>query len=61
MSNVEFLDEALSKVESGSIRAWANSDHNRPIFEKLAQKAVDKGEPDSDTFASYVVLLAIGG
>ena len=60
-----FLDQALEGVESESIRAWANTDNNRPIFEKIAQNALDKAEAegreaDVDRFTAYVVCLAIG-
>jgi hypothetical protein len=62
MTNVELLDAALEQVESESIRQWANSDHNRPVFEKMAQGAVDKKGDDVDPvmFSAYVVSLAIG-
>lgn len=62
MTNVEFLDAALGQVESESIREWANSDHNRPIFEKMAQGAIDKRGEEADPvmFSAYVVSLAMG-
>lgn len=60
-TNVELLDEALGKVESNSIKEWANSDHNRPVFEKIAQGTLDKNpDADTDRFSAYIVCLAIG-
>ena len=60
-TNVELLNEALEGVESDPIKEWANSAHNRPIFEEIAQGALDKN-PDSDPvrLGAYIVCLAIG-
>lgn len=62
MTNVELLEVALAKVESDSIRAWANSDHNRPVWEKIAQTAVDNKGDDVDpvAFSTYIVCEAMG-
>lgn len=62
MTNVELLDRAIEHVESESVRDWANSDHNRPIFEEIAQKAIDeRGESaDPARLGTYIVCLAIG-
>jgi len=43
MSGAELLQAALERVESDSIRRWASSDHNRPLLEERAQRALDKG------------------
>lgn len=61
-TNVELLDKALGGVESDSIKEWANTDHNRPIFEKIAQNALDKNEGlvDPVRFSTYIVCLAMG-
>ncbi len=60
-TNVELLDKALIKVESDSVKAWANLDHNRPIFEKIAQNALDKDpDADPDRLCAYIVCNAIG-
>lgn len=60
-TNVELLDEALSEVESDSVRNWANSAHNRPLWEKIAQRNLDKN-PDTDVlrFSAYIVCQAMG-
>lgn len=62
MSGAELLKAALERVESESIRKWASSDHNRPLFEEHAQAAVDKhgGAYDPDRYAAWIVCLAIG-
>jgi len=58
----QFLDAALAKVESKSIRAWAQSDHNRPLWLNLAGNTLQKhGDAAStDGFAAFVVLSALG-
>lgn len=62
MSAEQLLDAALSKVESESIRAWANTPHNRPIWLEIAGKAIVKhnGNPDVSMFTAYIVCTAIG-
>ncbi len=57
----QLFETALSLVDSGSIRAWAQSEHNRPIFVKLAQCVLDKG-PDGahHKLAVLIVSNAIG-
>jgi hypothetical protein len=62
MSGAELLQAALERVESDSIRRWAGSDHNRPLFEEHAQGALDKGDGayDPDRYAAWIVCLAIG-
>jgi ABC-type metal ion transport system substrate-binding protein len=61
-TNIELLEAALTHVESESIRAWANSDHNRPVWEKIAQQAVDNKGDDVDpiTFSTYILCEAMG-
>jgi hypothetical protein len=56
------LAAALEHVESASVRAWATTDHNRPIFVTIAASAIQKsnGSPDVHRFAAYIVALAIG-
>jgi hypothetical protein len=55
----QLLSDALALVESASIRAWATSDHNAPIWAKMAEKAVAKGT-DVNLFSAYIVSCAIG-
>lgn len=56
--------QAIERVESASIKAWAQTEHNRPIFIKLAQLNVDKNSQNPEVsvpmFAAYIVSSAIG-
>jgi hypothetical protein len=56
------LVAALARVESTSIRTWASSAQNRPVFARLAQVAIDKRGPSANEhmFAAYIVATAIG-
>jgi len=54
-----FLTQALAHVESESIRKWATTDHNRPLWVKMAKEAAQKGY-DPKRFATYIVCVAIG-
>ena len=58
----ELFEAALPIVESAGIRKWATSERNRPIWVKIAQKAVDHQGPSSDKhmFAAYIVIVAMG-
>jgi len=58
-----FLNAALQHVQSESIRAWAVTPHNKPIFIKLAKLALTSGGSSSDSvvrFAAYIVASAMG-
>lgn len=54
-----YLNKALEMVESQSVRAWASSAHNYPIFLQMAEGAVKKGTK-VDFFAGMIVAYAIG-
>jgi hypothetical protein len=66
MTAEDLLRKALSHVESQSIRAWAESDHNRPLLLQIAERAVKhaadagKPEPDALNFATFIMCQAIG-
>jgi hypothetical protein len=62
MNAEQLLQTALEKVESDSIRQWATSEHNRPIWIKLADLAIQKqnGSPDVCRFSTAIVAAAIG-
>lgn len=51
------FEEALQKIESRSIRAWAQSDHNKPLIMKYCE-----GNPrlTPDDLAAFLVGVAIG-
>ena len=54
-----FLQKALAKVESQSIRAWATCPQNLPLFEALAESLERKGK-SIDGLAGFIVAKAIG-
>lgn len=56
------LSEALRRVQSDSIRKWATSARNFPLWQKIALDAVKKGGRlnDPDWFAGYIVASAMG-
>jgi hypothetical protein len=54
------LAEALEIVESASIRAWATSERNYPIWLKIVEGAMAKGKGEKNALAAYIVCLAIG-
>jgi len=51
--------EALKIVESESIRNWATSDHNRPLWLDYCSKCTGTRR-DPNAVAAYIVCLAIG-
>jgi len=55
----EFFARALEQVESASIRAWARTPHNAPIFRLMAVGALKKGT-SVEIFAALIVANAIG-
>lgn len=58
----KLFEQALSKIESASIREWASNAHNRPVFLEWI-KAPAAGFPpplDADKVALYIVANAIG-
>ncbi len=61
MNAEQLFEQALAKVESESIRQWANSERNRPIWIKFAQRAIlNQKEPDVFRFSALIVSTAIG-
>lgn len=65
MTPQSLFDGALSRVESASIRAWAQTSHNQPIWLQLAASALAKAAqtgsaPDPSRFAAFIVASAIG-
>ena len=60
MTASQYLSDALDGVQSPSIRAWATTEHNHPIFLQIAQKGIDNGSPNVVAFTAYIVCLAIG-
>jgi hypothetical protein len=62
MNAEQLFQQALAKVESQSIRQWAETEHNRPVWLKAAEAAIVKhnGLPDVSLFSAYIVATAIG-
>lgn len=59
MNPEELFETALAKVESQSIRSWANSAHNRPIFLGVCNESVKHRHFDPERLAANIVDLAI--
>lgn len=62
MDAEQLFQQALAKVESASIREWATSEHNRPIWIKAADAAIVKhnGQPSVALFTVLIVSSAMG-
>jgi hypothetical protein len=55
----EYLNTALTHVDSKAIRAWTQTARNRTIFLLMAEKAMSKGT-EPLRFATYIILVAEG-
>jgi len=55
----KLFEAALKKVQSASIRAWAQTDRNRPLWLKHCG-SVNEKYATPDFVAGYIVALAIG-
>lgn len=59
MTSAALLDSALTKVESASIRAWAQG--QRAEWIKIAHKwQILNPKADDTAFAAYILCVAIG-
>jgi hypothetical protein len=59
----KLLADAVARIESASIRAWATSDHNEPIWLKIAGGSYRKNGGGQDAIlrlSTYIVLTAMG-
>ena len=54
------LTEAIEQVESRSIRDWATSAHNAPIFLAIARKSLKQGKTPPHMLCSSIVCCAMG-
>lgn len=54
-----YFHAALEGVESASIREWATSEHNRPIWMQIATKMYKQGK-SVDDLTIYIARMAIG-
>jgi len=66
MTPAELFAAAVDKIEAPGTKAWATSDHNRPILLEIAAGAIAKADrehrppPDACRFGAYIVCLALG-
>lgn len=65
MTAKELFAQALERIEGPSIRAWAESEHNRLLWLQIAESAIAKAkardtEPDVWRFAAYIQVTALG-
>lgn len=54
------LSDALARIESASIRDWATSAHNRPVWLRFAQATIDNGKANATKLATLILCNAIG-
>lgn len=54
------LESALSRIESASIKAWATSEHNRPVWLRFCEAAIANGKADAARVATLILCNAIG-
>lgn len=59
MTAEELFAAALKRVESASIREWAQTDNNRPIFLKVAKEHLGKKDAEH-LMCAAIVGTAIG-
>ena len=60
MNANELLEQALAGVESKSIRDWAASDHNKPVFLRMAEKYLkSKTRPESE-LVNILTIMIVG-
>lgn len=62
MTPNDFLAASLEFVESKSIREWARTEKNGPIWLAIAESTLKNhdGYYDPKLFAAYIVSVAIG-
>lgn len=52
--------ESLKLVQSNSIRSWAQTDHNKPLWLEICQNAINNKKFDPSAMAAYMVAVAMG-
>ena len=66
MTGTELLNAAIGRIESKSIREWASTPQNFPVFVKAAESWLAKrGDLSTDEdnvlrFSTWMVCLAMG-
>lgn len=61
----ELFTKSVERMESVSMREWAQTEHNKPLLLQIAQNAINNGkDPDIDddvlNFSTYMTVLAMG-
>lgn len=56
----KFFHAAIAGVASMSIRKWALSEHNAPIWEREALAWLQAGRTDTTKFTTLIVVEAMG-
>jgi hypothetical protein len=60
-STATFLAKAFAAIQSDSIRAWAQTEHNLPHVTRAAEEALAKNpKADPVAFAGMLAGIAIG-
>ena len=60
MTPEKLFTESVMMVNSVSIKQWAQTEKNRPVFIQLAQEWIRNGKSDPVMFSTYMVALAMG-
>jgi hypothetical protein len=60
MTANELLTKSLELVESRSIREWAVTPRNGPLWLQTCQTAIDNNKADPERMAAYIVCVAMG-
>jgi hypothetical protein len=60
MNAQQLFEASLAKVESKSIKAWVQTDHNKPLWLEICKNAIGNKKSDPCAMAAYMVAVAIG-
>jgi hypothetical protein len=60
MNAQTLLNQALQGVESNSIRAWVQTDHNLPLWLQYAEDMLEHEQADPARLTLAIVCEAIG-
>lgn len=56
----QLFEASLKLVDSKSIREWAQTERNKPLWLEICNTAISKGRANSSDMAAYMVAVAIG-
>lgn len=60
MNAKQLFEASILEIESKSIRAWAQTDHNKPLWMEICREAVKNQKQDPFNMAAYMVAVAMG-